>query len=131
IIEFKDPDDAKKAIALFHKKIINERVIFIREDLPQDHLARGRQTLGLRKCPGVASVDLSGGSLDPVELPTELTNIVFVANLHYSVSQLQLKSLFKLAGHVMKAEIKVDSNGKSRGMGRVHFRHPMEADQAV
>ena len=43
----------------------------------------------------------------------------------------KLKEVFRLAGNVVKAEIKEDKNGKSRGMGIVQFEQPLEAVQAV
>ena len=42
-----------------------------------------------------------------------------------------MKDVFKLAGNVIKAEIKEDKSGKSRGMGVVTFETPLEAVQAV
>lgn len=51
--------------------------------------------------------------------------------LDYKVTWWKLKDVFKLAGNVIKAEIKEDKAGKSRGMGVVVFEHPMEAVQAV
>lgn len=39
--------------------------------------------------------------------------------------------MFKLAGNVVRSEIKEDKVGKSRGMGTVQFETPMEAVQAI
>ena len=36
-----------------------------------------------------------------------------------------------MAGKVIRTEIKMDRDGKSRGFGTVTFEHPMEAAQAV
>nr|KAG5695168.1 hypothetical protein BaRGS_030214 [Batillaria attramentaria] len=54
-----------------------------------------------------------------------------VNELDYKVGHHKLREVFKLAGNVIKAEIKEDKQGKSRGMGIVQFEHPMEAIQAV
>ena len=43
----------------------------------------------------------------------------------------KLKDVFKLAGNVMRAEVKTDKEGKSRGMGTLVFEFPMEAVQAI
>ena len=51
--------------------------------------------------------------------------------LDYKVTWWKLKDVFKLAGNVIKAEIKEDKSGKSRGMGVVTFEQPLEAVQAV
>ena len=36
-----------------------------------------------------------------------------------------------MAGNIINAELKVDKEGKSRGMGIIQFEHPMEAVQAI
>ena len=54
-----------------------------------------------------------------------------VCQLDYKVTNHKLREVFKLAGNVMKAEIKEDKNGKSRGMGIVQFEQPLEAVQAI
>ena len=36
-----------------------------------------------------------------------------------------------MAGNVKNCELKVDKEGKSRGMGIVEFDHPMESVQAI
>lgn len=56
---------------------------------------------------------------------------MFLFQLDYKVTWKKLKDVFKLAGNVLRAEIKQDKDGKSRGMGIVTFEHPMEAVQAI
>ena len=51
--------------------------------------------------------------------------------LDYKVGWKKLKDVFKLAGKVIRSEIKEDKEGKSRGMGTVQFEAPMEAVQAI
>lgn len=58
-------------------------------------------------------------------------NFLFLFQLDYKVTWKKLKDVFKLAGNVLRAEIKQDKDGKSRGMGIVTFEHPMEAVQAI
>lgn len=36
-----------------------------------------------------------------------------------------------MAGVIVSAEIKMDKEGKSRGMGVIKFDHPLEAVQAI
>ena len=60
-----------------------------------------------------------------------MTFQVFVANLDYKVTERKLTDIFKMAGKVESAELKLDKDGKSRGMGTVRFQHPMEAVQAI
>lgn len=63
--------------------------------------------------------------------PSCITNQVFVSNLDYKVNVTKLEEIFKIAGNVIEAEIKIDKDGKSRGMGIVRFEHPMEAVQSI
>ena len=51
--------------------------------------------------------------------------------LDYKVTWKKLKDIFKMAGNVIRAEIKQDKEGKSRGMGVVTFEFPLEAVQAI
>ncbi|XP_078697944.1 myelin expression factor 2-like isoform X7 [Branchiostoma floridae x Branchiostoma belcheri] len=61
----------------------------------------------------------------------DISNVVFVANLDYKVTWKKLKDIFKMAGNVLRAEIKTDNEGKSRGHGTVTFEFPLEAAQAI
>lgn len=63
--------------------------------------------------------------------PQLITNQVFVANLDYKVTQSKLEEVFRIAGNVIEVELKVDKDGRSRGMGTVRFEHPMEAVQCI
>ena len=60
-----------------------------------------------------------------------VTNQIFVANLDYKVSDRKVKDIFKMAGNIISVELKMDSEGKSRGFGTVRFEHPIEAVQAI
>lgn len=51
--------------------------------------------------------------------------------MDYKVNVAKLEEIFKIAGNVIEAEIKINNEGKSRGMGIVRFEHPMEAVQAI
>lgn len=55
----------------------------------------------------------------------------FSWQLDYKVSDRKLRDIFKMAGNVVSCELKVDKEGKSRGMGIVRFEHAMEAVQAI
>ena len=51
--------------------------------------------------------------------------------LDYKVNEKKLRDVFRMAGNVKNCELKVDKEGKSRGMGIVQFDHPVEAVQAI
>lgn len=137
VVEFRDPEHAKKAIDEYHQKKIHDRAIIVREEREKDRQEfmqhnnmrdQGNMgpAMGMGVPPGVNPQILQQLGIEP-----PITNTVFVANLDYKVTWWKLKDVFKLAGNVIKAEIKEDANGKSRGMGVVVFEHPMEAVQAV
>jgi len=60
----------------------------------------------------------------------EITS-VFVRNLPFTYTWQMMKETFKAAGEVQYAEIKKDSDNKSRGFGIVRFSTPDEARRAV
>ncbi len=51
--------------------------------------------------------------------------------LDYKVNIRKLKDIFRIAGTIVNCDLKVDKDGKSRGMGMVKYDHPMEAVQAI
>ena len=51
--------------------------------------------------------------------------------LEYKVTEDKLKEVFSLAGKVVNSELKLERDGKSRGMGTITFETPLEAVQAV
>ncbi|KAG2730744.1 hypothetical protein G9P44_006321, partial [Scheffersomyces stipitis] len=56
---------------------------------------------------------------------------IFVGNLPFSVNWQALKDLMRDAGSVVRADVRVDSWGKSRGFGTVVFETPEDAQKAV
>jgi len=51
--------------------------------------------------------------------------------LDYKVTATKVIEVFQMAGNILKAEIKVDKEGVSRGMATVRFESAVEAVQAV
>uniref|UniRef100_H2Y7Q8 RRM domain-containing protein n=1 Tax=Ciona savignyi TaxID=51511 RepID=H2Y7Q8_CIOSA len=58
-------------------------------------------------------------------------NTVFVANLDYKVTYSKVKEVFQLAGKVVKVDLMLDKDNKSRGMATVTYEDPMSASQAI
>ncbi|KAK7481096.1 hypothetical protein BaRGS_00027636 [Batillaria attramentaria] len=132
VIEFKDKDSSRKAIETMHQYKVNDRYLVVNEERDKDR--RLFQQLG--HMPGGGGRGGGGGGgmdmhvLAQLGIEGPISNTVFIANLDYKVGHHKLREVFKLAGNVIKAEIKEDKQGKSRGMGIVQFEHPMEAIQA-
>ena len=57
--------------------------------------------------------------------------VFLVFQLDYKVTPRKLKDIFRLSGVIVSADIKLDKEGKSRGMGVIKFDHPLEAVQAI
>merc|ERR1712050_210645 len=74
---------------------------------------------------------LSPQLLKGLNIDGPVVNQVFIANLDYKINKEKLEDVFRLAGRVMKVDIKIDKEGKSRGLATVTFEHPLEAVQAV
>lgn len=51
--------------------------------------------------------------------------------LEYNIDKKKLKEVFRLAGKVVRVDIPVDKDGRSRGFAVVEFDHPVEAVQAI
>jgi RNA recognition motif-containing protein len=56
---------------------------------------------------------------------------VWVGNLSFETSWQQLKDHFKVAGHVLHADIMQDAEGRSKGCGLVEFEHPADALRSI
>jgi RNA recognition motif-containing protein len=57
---------------------------------------------------------------------------LYVANLHYGVSEQELKQLFEEFGAVISCKIVLDRNTqKSRGFGFVEFENGTDAQSAI
>jgi len=56
---------------------------------------------------------------------------VWVVNLSFETSWQQLKDHFKVAGHVLHADVMQDAEGRSKGCGIVEFEHPADALRAI
>merc|ERR1719383_1497096 len=60
-----------------------------------------------------------------------LSATLFVSNLDYKVKWKHLYEIFNLSGKVVTGEMKLDDDGKSRGMAVVQMDNPLEAIQAI
>lgn len=155
VIEFKDIATAKQAIEKMHRYEIKDRKLVVREERERDRRqndmaprggaqgmmgpgpnmgmgmgGRGGGGMGSGASSGMGS-QVSPQILQQLGIEGPLSNSVFVSNLDYKVNWKKLKDVFRLAGNVLRAEIKEDKDGKSRGMGTVTFETPMEAVQAI
>ncbi|ODV72305.1 single-stranded telomeric DNA-binding/mRNA-binding protein CYBJADRAFT_129626, partial [Cyberlindnera jadinii NRRL Y-1542] len=110
-VEFATREDADRAIDKLHQTKIGDREIFVRHDNPPPESDRERE----RK-PKFAGPHYE----------------VFVGNLPFSVRWQDLKDLFKEAGNVIRADIKMDDyTHRSRGFGMVYFDNQDDVKAAI
>jgi RNA recognition motif-containing protein len=51
--------------------------------------------------------------------------------LEYNVDKKKLKEVFRLAGRIVRVDLHLDKDGRSRGFAIVEYDHPVEAVQAI
>jgi RNA recognition motif-containing protein len=136
IVEFETPEEAAAAIEKLNHAELDGRQIFVREDR-EDFELRGES----------APMALRGGEARPPPRTRQRTDRstppplgggfvsigrrVWVGNLSFETSWQQLKDHFKVAGHVLHADIMQDVEGRSKGCGIVEFEHPADALRAI
>eukprot|EP00299_Pterocystis_sp_00344_P013759 c6776_g1_i1.p1 GENE.c6776_g1_i1~~c6776_g1_i1.p1 ORF type:complete len:217 (+),score=55.18 c6776_g1_i1:65-715(+) len=159
IVEFETADEAKKAITTLNNTLIGSRQIFVREDredkevkgsaarparAPREHKDRPpRQSRPPRQprpfrakeanATAAEAVAVDGGDAVPQASGGENTNgrHLFVSNLSWSTKWQDLKDAFKQCGNVIRADVALDSQGRSRGHGFVLFETSTEAQNAI
>lgn len=118
-VEFDNKDDVREAIAKYDHYVFRGREIFVRQDYPPPDKNKGRREARQERR---EEKSVSAGG-DGVE--------VFVGNLPFSVNWQALKDLMRKAGEVTRADVRLDSWGKSRGFGTVFFLNEADAQRAV
>ena len=91
----------------------------------------GNQLLNTRPAITPNTYGIDQKVLDELGIEPPIVNQVFVANLDYKVTPPKLEEVFKLAGKVVKVNLRCDTDGKSKGFGSVTFETPLEAVQAI
>jgi len=83
---------------------------------------------------GERSFDRGERSFDrgaPLRTPTSGGRQVFVGNLPYTTSWQDLKDKFRQVGNIIRADILLDTTGRSKGQGTVLFESSHEAQKAI
>lgn len=116
IIEYSTAEEARTAIKTLSNQKFMGRLVYIREDREQN--ARF----------GSSSVSPSASSNGKDSEPDRQ---LFVGNLPYNVRWQDLKDLFRQAGSVIRADIQMNQEGRSRGIGIVVMSSMKEAMHAI
>ncbi|CAG9769210.1 unnamed protein product [Ceutorhynchus assimilis] len=161
IIEFDDPSSVKKCIEVMQRYEVKGRKLVIKEDSGnvrnkngnivgrgqdrksrrdegprfRDDGGRNNNQVNLSALGNDLKWDntygLSAQFLESLHIDPPLCNKVFVANLDYTVEKKKLKEIFRLAGRIVKVDMSLDKDGKSRGFAVIEYDHPVEAVQAI
>ncbi|XP_068736387.1 myelin expression factor 2-like [Montipora capricornis] len=152
IVEFRHKEDAEKAIKELHGTDFRGRSIHIREDRIEETQSERRRPTSSRGTDSGNygsnhSPQIGGGGLGNLTNLLGMGNLnvaqglnyktdplsctVFVSNLDYNVNWQKLKDTFRVAGNVIRADINLDSDHKSKGFGTVQFETATEAISAV
>ncbi|XP_060524078.1 myelin expression factor 2 [Cylas formicarius] len=159
IVEFSDSSSVKKCLEVMQRYEVKGRKLVIKEDSgnmrdKQGNVIGGKRSRGddrfrddrdgRNSGPGVGNMPLrqdenkwgntfglSPHFLESLHIDAPLSNRVFVANLEYNVDKKKLKEVFRLAGRVIRVDLPVDKDGRSRGFAVIEYDHPVEAVQSI
>ncbi|XP_047219616.1 myelin expression factor 2 [Girardinichthys multiradiatus] len=146
VVEFKDEEYVKKAVSTMNKHDLSGRPLNIKEDPDGERAWRALQRMdggqhgGHGQDMGPGGMSIPPSIANNPNIPPEvihalqagrLGTTVFVANLDFKVGWKKLKEVFSMAGVVKRADVREDKDGKSRGLGTVTFKQPLEAVQAI
>lgn len=135
-VEFESKDDVKKAIERYDHFDYNGRQIFVRQDYPppEDKRVEKPERKSTHSDRFQKSNDRYSGSSERFkttqEAPAPGTE-VFIGNIPFSMNWQSLKDLMRQVGEVDRADIRLDSRGRSMGYGTVVFKTAEEANIAI
>ncbi|CAL1282568.1 unnamed protein product [Larinioides sclopetarius] len=146
VVEFKDAETAQKAVEIMHKHELRGRPLNVKIDsgemdrrrtssrTSEREFMRNSDGFGnndFRHEPSFNTYGLNPDFLKSLGIHGPLNNKVFISNLDYKVTEKKLEEIFKIAGKLVKVELNVDNEGKSKGHGTAEYEHPLEAVQAI
>ena len=108
IVEFATKAGAENAIETLNGIMVKGREIYVREER-----------------------DGKGGRADATADGIVDNSRVYVGNLSFDVSWQELKDIMRQAGSVIRVDILIDRNGRSRGCGIVQYATTAEANHAI
>jgi len=147
VVEYSTKEEALYAIKhLNDTKIgMSDRLIFVREDrepsdfFPRSTRSRGR-TSDIRHGGGGgggAGAGVGGGgggsssSSSSSDSKISVSRQIFIGNLPFSTSWQDIKDHFRSCGHILRADVLMTPDGKSRGQATILFEHKWEALKAI
>ncbi|KAJ3330467.1 hypothetical protein HDU93_000369, partial [Gonapodya sp. JEL0774] len=142
VVEYSTPEEAQRAVSELTEKQLNGRAIFVREDRENGTTyydgpngpprsrggfrgGRGRGGYG-----GYGGGGYGGGGGPHAD--GDITGRqVYIVNLPYIIAWQDLKDLFRQAGTVVRADIHMGPDGRSKGTGSVLYETQEDAKRAI
>lgn len=122
IVEFASPADASHAIATLNDTELKGRLIFVREDREEEGFSGGAAAAGAGRGAAGAGAGRGGAGAG---------TRVYVGNVPFNLTWQQLKDTFAEVAPIVRADIPLHPDGKSKGFGIVVFETPAGADKAI
>ncbi|KAF9363949.1 hypothetical protein BGX34_002929 [Mortierella sp. NVP85] len=126
---FSTEEEAKSAIVMFDQYQWQDRVIHVRQDRAGMENNRHQDRPPILG-PGPDHNGPFFGAHPPMN-PNLAGRQVFVGNLPFQCQWQDLKDLFRKAGTVVRADVVLGYDGRSRGFGSVQFATPEDASNAI
>jgi RNA recognition motif-containing protein len=124
IVQYQNSRDAARAVRELQNTDLQGRPIFVREDREQGgKRGGGNRRGGDRKTGGGRGEASSGGDANGRQL--------FVGNLSYDTSWMDLKDHFRQCGDVERVEVIEGPGGRKKGFGTVRFFKEEDATEAI
>ncbi|KAF6002949.1 hypothetical protein F1559_001309 [Cyanidiococcus yangmingshanensis] len=133
VVEYAAEADSANAIATLNDTELQGRLIFVREDRePNQPLRRNRAPAfhGGGATPAARHQD-PRGRVPPPSFPSDKGRKIIIWNLPYSYTWQDLKDEFRSCGSIIRADILMDQEGRSRGAGTIVFETEEDAQRAI
>ena len=131
IVEFETPEEALRAISQLSNSELHGRPLLVREDREDRELSNNNGGNGHYGAPANGG----GGSMQAgVYNGDQQANgprQIVVQNLPWTITWQELKDTFRQSGNVLRADVMLDDQGRSKGFGTVLFEHAHEATAAI
>ncbi|KAF8314959.1 hypothetical protein DL93DRAFT_2037341, partial [Clavulina sp. PMI_390] len=119
-------EDAKKAVDMFSGFSWQTRTLEVRSDRIPPDLDLSNPLNALQFSKAQNSVNIT-----PNLSATGASKMLFVGNLPFHCQWQELKDLFRTAGQIVRADVALGPDGRSRGFGTVLFANEVDAAAAV
>lgn len=132
VVEYATAQEARDAVERLSNQFLNGRQVYVREDRESESRF-GAGGSGGRGGPGAAGGygGRGGGGYGAGGAGGRSFVSIFVGNLPYTAVWQDLKDLFRQAGNVIRADIALNFDGRSKGCGTVIFENEDDAQNAI